>query len=226
MDGHVGNKVASYAPQPHHVGFANVAAALPRIVATFPHAPNVVVAGFSAGGIGATGNYHQIAATFERVRSGPIALIADAGPLLRPPFLTVAAQAKLRDSWGLDQTIGHDCPACATDGMHLGYQRIAELHPGLRSALVCAYNDQTVRAMYAALLSPVELGMLQAGLGDLADWRASVNAAIAPSVQREFYYPSDRHGAIEYEHLSDTPGLADFLAAQLSGASSWQSVRP
>ena len=223
MDGHVGNHVASYGT--HHVGFANVAAALPRIVATFPDAPRIVVAGFSAGGIGATGNYHQIAQAFERVRQGPIALVADAGPLLRPPYLNTNAQATLRQSWGLDNTIGSACPACITDGMHMGYRRIAELHPGMRSSLICAYNDQTVRAMYAALLSPVELGALQAGLGDLADWRASVNEAIAPGVLREFFYAGDRHGAIEYEHLSDTPGLAAFLAAQLSGSKSWSSVR-
>jgi hypothetical protein len=225
MDGHVGNKVATYAPQPHHVGFANVAAALPRIVATFPDAPNLVVAGFSAGGIGATGNYHQIAAAFERVRQGSIALIVDAGPLLRPSFLSMASQSTLRDSWGLDKTIGLACPECVTDGMHMGYRKIAQLHPGIRSSLICAYNDQTVRLMYGALGSPVELGLLQTGLGDLADWRASVDPAIAPSVLHEFYYASDRHGAIEYEHLSDTPGLADFLSAQLSGARSWTSVR-
>ena len=214
MDGHVGNKVATYAPQPHHVGFANVAVALPRIVATFSDAPNLVVAGFSAGGIGATGNFHQIAAAFGRVRQGPIALVADAGPLLRPPYLNATAQAKLRDSWGLDATVGRDCPACAEVGMHLGYQRIAELHSDVRSSIICANNDQTVRFMYGALGSPVELGALSAGLTDLANWRAT----IAQGTQREFFYASDRHGAIEYEHLSDTPGLADFLTAQLSGA--------
>jgi hypothetical protein len=203
-----------------------VTAALPRLVATFADAPHVTVAGFSAGGIGASVNYHQIAEAFGHVRTGPIPLIVDSGPLLREPYLSASAQSTLRESWGLDQTVGPWCPSCTTLGANDIYAAAAQLHPGVRSSLVCAYSDQTVRLIYAALLSPVELGALESGLRDLSAWRGSVDPGVAPSALRELFYVSDRHGAIEYEPLSATPGLADFLAAQLDGSATWASVVP
>jgi hypothetical protein len=45
-------------------------------------------------------------------------------------------------------------------------------------------------------------------------------------VLREFYYPGARHGAIETIPLWQTPGLAEFLTAQMNGSPSWASVRP
>ncbi|HMJ12444.1 MAG TPA: pectin acetylesterase-family hydrolase, partial [Polyangiaceae bacterium] len=193
-DGHIGNKVAPYGV--HHVGYANVTAAIKRIVPTFRDAPNIVVAGFSAGGIGASGNYHQIASAFESVRSGPIALINDAGPSLRMPYLNEAAQRTLADAWGADRTVGSWCPECMTEGSHYEDRKSAELHPGMRGALICAYDDGIVQVMYQALLSPIGGGQIKQGLLDLASWRTSVASNVAPSVLREFYYPGGRHGAI------------------------------
>jgi hypothetical protein len=227
-DGHIGNKVGDYGAygQIHHVGYANVTAAIKRIVPTFRDAPNIVVAGFSAGGIGASGNYHQIASAFESVRSGPIALINDAGPSMRMQYLNEAAQRTLADAWGADQTIGSWCPECMTEGSHFQYRKQAELHPGLRSALICSYDDAIVRVMYHALQSPIEGGLAKQGLLDLASWRTSVASNVAPSVLREFYYEGSRHGATETVPLSQTPGLAEFLTAQMNGSPNWTSVRP
>jgi hypothetical protein len=58
-DGHIGSKIADYGV--HHVGYLNALHALERVVPTFLGANQIVVAGFSAGGIAATGNYHQVA---------------------------------------------------------------------------------------------------------------------------------------------------------------------
>ena len=229
-DGHIGDKVADYGGDVgriHHVGYANVTAALKRIVPTFKDSPNILVAGFSAGGIGASGNYHQIASAFEAVRSGPpIALVNDAGPSMRMPYLNEAAQRTLADAWGSDRTIGSWCPECLTEGSHYADRKQAELHPGMRSAHVCAYDDFIVRVMYQALLSPIEGGLAKQGLVDLANWRTSIAPNVAPSVLREFYYEGARHGAIETIPLSQTPGLAEFLTAQKNGSPTWASVRP
>lgn len=223
-DGHLGDRVADYGV--HHVGYANVTAALERIVPTFTDAPQIVVAGFSAGGMGATGNYHQIAGAFESVGRESLVLINDAGPIMRPPFLSQQTMAMLRDAWGLDQTVEPWCPSCVSEGYHTVYRTQVELHPGVRSSLLCSYEDSVVRLLYGALGSPIEFGACDAGLRDLGDWRDEIAAEVAPGVLREFYYFGDRHGATEGVPLAQSPGLAEFLSAQLTGAPDWSSVRP
>lgn len=220
-DGHIGDKVADYGT--HHVGYANATAAVARIVPSFLDAAKVVVAGFSAGGIGATGNYHQIARAFESVGVSSLLLINDSGPFLRPPLLSMGTQNMLRDAWGGDKTIDTWCAGCATEGLHAIYREQAALHPGVRSALICAYNDSVVRLLYTALFSPVELGALELGLRELAKWREE--AEVGPSLLREFYYFSDRHGALELP-FDQTPGLLEFLTAQIEGSPDWASVIP
>src|SRR5690606_11762994 len=113
-DGHLGSAVTDYEGfrTIHHVGYDNVTAALRRIVPTFEDAGRVVVAGFSAGALGATGNYHQIATAFESVGIGNIPLIADAGPIMRHPYFDMDSQKMLRDAWALDETIEPWCPTC------------------------------------------------------------------------------------------------------------------
>jgi len=223
-DGHIGDKIADYGVQ--HVGYLNAAAAIERIVPTFLDAPQVVVAGFSAGGIGATGNYHAIASAFEAVGVDSLVVINDAGPIMRPGFLTPATAQLLREAWGLEQTVETWCTSCASEGLHAVYDAQAALHPGVRSSLLCAYDDSVVRLLYGALGSPIELGACEDGLRDLGDWRDQIAPDVDPSLLREFYYFGDRHGATEGIPLADSPGLAEFLTAQITGAPNWTSVRP
>lgn len=223
-DLHLGNAVAGYGV--HHVGYANVAAALTRIVPTFRHAPRVVVAGFSAGGVGAAASFHPIAAAFERVGRRELFLLDDAGPVLRPPYLSALASNTIRAAWGLAGTIEPWCPECVSAGYHAAYATSLGLHPGTRASVVCAYADSTVRVLYAALLSPVENGRLETGLEDFASALDASAATYAPSEQRTFFYEGSRHGATETVPLSATPGLADFLRTQLDGDPAWASVRP
>jgi hypothetical protein len=223
-DGHIGDKIADYGV--HHVGYANAAAAIERIVPTFPDATQVVVAGFSAGGIGATGNYHPIAAAFEAIGVDALVVINDAGPIMRQQFLTPATADMLIAAWGLEQTVGTWCASCMIEGLHAVYQEQAALHPGVRSSLLCAYEDSVVRLLYGALGSPIEFGACEDGLRDLGDWRDQIAPEVDPSLLREFYYFGDRHGATEGIPLADSPGLAEFLTAQLGGDPNWTSVRP
>jgi hypothetical protein len=76
-DGHAANRVSTYPPLAPvmQVGYANVTAALRRIVPTFRDASRVVFAGFSAGGIGVGVNYHQFASAFESAGLPPPLLI-------------------------------------------------------------------------------------------------------------------------------------------------------
>src|SRR6185436_12736904 len=101
---------------------------------------------------------------------------------------------------------------------HTVHRRLAELHPGLRSSVICAYSDAVVLALYTLLNAAST--PLRAGLLDLGDSIASYQDEIAPSAQRVFFYAGSRHGATIVAPLSATPGLAEFLRAQLDGSAS------
>lgn len=230
VDGHTADKTSTYpplAPVEQH-GYRNVTITIPRIVGTFRDATRVVVAGFSAGGIGAKANYHKIATAFEAVGQPPPFLIDDSGPFLRAPFATPQLATRLREGWGLDQTVDPYCPKCVTDGYSAAYETLATLHPGLRTAVISAYQDAVASALYALLNNPdpFDGAAFEAGLRDLSAYTSGNQSAVAPSTQRQFYYPGARHGALVVAALSATPGLTEFLDAQLSGSSSWTTVEP
>lgn len=230
-DFHVGDvqQEHDYLGTLHQRGYRNVTAALGRIVATFPDPARVVVAGFSAGGVGAAGNYHQIANAFARDGRAPPLLMVDAGPLMRPPYLATSSQAQLRTAWNLDATLGPFCPECLTDGFHRVLERNRLLHPGMQSSLACAYDDGVVRLLYQVVGSGPYLSdgsLLHSGLLDLASYTGSLGDPPDGSRHRNFFYAGERHGALEVAPLADTPGLATFLADQLDGLPAWTNVEP
>jgi hypothetical protein len=221
VDGHTADKESAYPflPTYQQRGYRNAAEALRRVVATFPDASRVVVTGFSAGGIGATANYHQIAAAFEaRGRPSPF-LIADSGPLLRDPYLSEVARNDLRAGWGLDDTVYQICTECAIEGPGAAYHAIATRHPSVRQSVLSAYADSVATDLYRLLnydINLLDVDKFRRGLLDLAAANPQLHV---------FYYWGNRHGALPYP-LADSPGLVDFLTAQLSGDPSWQSVIP
>jgi hypothetical protein len=226
-DHHTGDRVVTERGQVyHHVGYTNITRMLERVVPTFADASRIVLAGFSAGGVGIAANYHQLATAFESVGQPPPYLVVDAGPFMRPPYLSESAQQDLRERWGLDRTIGTFCPSCFADGYHDIYRVNALLHPGLRASLLCAYEDSVVRLLYSVLNGGSFSGArMTEGLHDLADWRETVASSVEPSRFEVFYYGGERHGALNVAGLDASPGLAGFLGAQL-GDGTWTGVRP
>lgn len=224
-DFHLGTRITHHAGAGdlHHVGFLNLRHALTRLVPTFQDAQRITLAGFSAGGVGITGNYQQIAAAFAVVGQPPPALVADGSPLVRPPFLGMAAQDDLKRAWGLD-ALAHACPRCVDEGFHEIYRANLERVPGLRSSLLCAYEDSVVVTLFSLLNRfPYTGARLRRGLVDLADWAATVD--VPGSAHRTFYFGGTRHAALN-EPLGATPGLAAFLHAQLDPSAAWVDVRP
>lgn len=221
VDGHTADKESSYPLLPtfQQRGYKNATLALARVLPTFPDASRVVVAGFSAGGIGATANYDQIAAAFEAIGQPSPFLIADSGPLMRDPYLGQVARTDLRTGWGLDATVYPVCAECVAEGPGAAYRAIAQRHPGVRQAVLSAYADGVAGNLYRLLNYDINLidgTRFERGLRDLATANPELKA---------FYYPGDRHGALPYR-LADSPGLVEFLNAQLSGDPSWHSVIP
>jgi hypothetical protein len=230
VDGHTADKESSYPPQQpvQQRGYANVTHALRRIVPTFLDATRIVVAGFSAGGIGAGSNYHQIATFFEAYGQKVPFLINDSGPVLRPPYLAPVGRNSLRTGWGLDRTIETWCPDCAAEGYHPVYETLARLHPGLRISVISAYGDGIATALYGMLNGDAGFNgaKFEEGLRDLSSWVEGYQNSVAPSRQQNFFYPGPRHGALAIAPLSATPGLVDFLRGQLGESEDWVSVEP
>lgn len=233
VDAHTADKKSKHLgipplPEFHQHGYANATKALERILPTFLDASRVTVAGFSAGGIGATANYHKIATAFETYGHPPPFLIADAGPLQRKPFLSDRAQKDVQNGWGLEDTIGTWCPRCITEGVHAIYETIAELHPGLRSSVICSYSDSVAYSLYRMLnydINLIDNTKFEKGLKDLSGFIEGYQAKVSPSVHRDFFYGGDRHGAVVLD-FSASPGLLEFIEDQLSGSPSWSNVRP
>ena len=230
LDGHTADKESSYPTLPTYQqrGFKNAQIAAQRIVATFPYATRVVVAGYSAGGIGATANYDHIAARFEAIGHPPPFLIADSGPLLRTPYLGTVARNDLTAGGGLDKTVFANCPDCPTAGPSAAYPTLAQRHPGVRASVISSYGDSVSTNLYRLLnydINVLDGNKFRAGLLDLESWMSEQQPALAPSTHRSFYFGGDRHGALVYP-LADTPGLVTFLEQQLSSDPSWQSVTP
>lgn len=219
-DHHTGDAVTRYGGRTvHHRGYANVARLLERLLATFRETSRVTLTGFSAGGVGVSANYHQLARGFEGVGHPAPFLVIDGGPFLRNEYLSDRAQGRLREAWNLDGTVGEFCPECLDGGVHRVYEANARLHPALRMSMVCAYEDSVVATLYAVMNTGAFPGSrLRAGLGDLADSLSSLEP------MRFFFYGGDRHGALSLP-LAETPGLSPFLTRQLEGGA-WDSVRP
>lgn len=222
VDGHTADKDTEYSGvgTVYQHGYANVTVALPRIVASFTDATRIVVTGFSAGGIGATANYHQIAQWFAPHNANLPFLINDSGPILREPHLSKGATEKLRAGWGLDNTIGTFCASCMTNGVGMIYKALADLHPGLQSAQLSSYADSVTSQLYMVLNGGKGEGeWLKTGLLDHATWGES----FTPGRHRVFYFPGDQHGTIAGSPM--VSGVAAFLDAQLAGGP-WTSVQP
>jgi hypothetical protein len=116
-DVHAGNKVTVYADQDpanpltwFHRGAVNAKAVTAWMAANMPKPDQLLLTGFSAGGVGSTANYPQMRSGLNPKKS---ALLADSGPLFWAPRNSTAEQSpslplhnKIRGVWGLDEPTG------------------------------------------------------------------------------------------------------------------------
>lgn len=190
----------------YQVGRSNLKRVLEAVVPAVDSVERALVAGFSAGGVGVTGNFHLIAEAFESRFSPEWTLIMDGGPLFPKPHFSDTGQKAIRDKWDLTEYIGSFCEDCLEDGFHNLYSRNHELHPNLRSAVVCSYSDTVAFALYGLILN--NLGILVSnplffknGLLELA---AAVDAE-GHEGHVQFLYEGARHGALEFWNFDQTP---------------------
>jgi hypothetical protein len=140
------------------VGKTNMMKFLARIVPTFSDAQTVLLAGSSAGGIGALLNYTYVADSFiDQGHGARVFALNDAGPFFDDQHLEVCMQKYYRDIYGLDDSFPADCPACVTadgGGMVkgvLGY--LAEKYPDqMLGGIVDSNQDEIMKFFFSESL--------------------------------------------------------------------------
>jgi hypothetical protein len=196
-----------------HRGRANVLAFAQRIVATFPQAPKVVIAGASGGGYGAFVNYDSLRRYWP---SSKAYLLDDSGPALRGLPLPAERDAWWA-AWGTPAVLATFCPECTTD-LSAGWTALSRRWPADRIALLSSMRDQTISGF---LLAPPAI--FEAALRLT---RSEVLAPL-PNVQ-SFFVGGDSHtmvGAPD-RFTADGIGLRDWLAQMVSDGPAWESRGP
>ena len=137
------------------VGKSNMMKFLARIVPTFKDAKVVLLAGSSAGGIGALLNYTYFADSFIDEGNGArVFVLDDAGPFFDDGDLEVCMQKRYRDIYGLNDSFPADCTDCVTESGGglvkgvLGY--IADKYPeGVVGGFVDSNQDEIMKFFFS-----------------------------------------------------------------------------
>ena len=143
----------------HFAGHRNVAAILERLAVTFPTVGRVVIAGSSAGGIGATLNWWQTAQAFPGVR---VDMINDSGAVIPEDVLPDpnTEESAQRAAWNLAATLPPGCAACASAfDVIIGYY--ANAFPDSRGALLSYEQDAVLPFFYGISTSAFTTGLFE-----------------------------------------------------------------
>lgn len=212
------------------LGHQNFAWYLTRIVPTFAHVEEVVLAGRSAGGLGTIVNYPQTADAFGCT---PVHVIDDAGGLLPDEYLRPCLQTMVRDAWSLDDAVPDDCAQCSCDdggGLVNVLPWAAARYPDRRFAFLTSLEDTTMRTFYGYGYSP-RCNFPQNMPGE--DYAAGVLAArellaTHPNF-RTFYVEGEQH-TFTYQSLAvnevDGVTVGEWLGQMLRGDEAWEHVGP
>jgi hypothetical protein len=206
------------------VGYLNMQKFLGRIIPTFQDADQVLLAGVSAGGVGAVLNYPQTQDGFGDI---PVYVLDDSGPAFADAYMAPCMQQAWRDLWGFDDIIPPDCgDRCFQEdggGLVNLLRYAAEKYPNLRGGLISTLEDEIIRLFYGNGNNDCTPNLLEAYPADTytAALRNLRDEWLPPGVGT--YYMS---GALHqhvfrdrfYGHEVDGMSQADFLAAILDGS--------
>jgi hypothetical protein len=123
------------------VGKSNMLKFISRIAPTWPDTEVAVLAGSSAGGIGALLNAPFLMDAFiDQGKGARVFVLDDAGPFFDDADLEVCMQKRYRDIYALDTSFPEDCPACrSADG--------GGLVKGYLAYLADRYPDRVIGGM-------------------------------------------------------------------------------
>jgi hypothetical protein len=212
-DLHASDAKAAYGTE--HRGRANIREILKRLVPTFCDADRVVLAGSSAGGFGTVWNYEQLADAFPGV---PVHMIDDSGPPLSKAKMPL--QTTMWSAWGAAAFDPKGCAACAS-GWDAWIPYLANKYPKGRFSLLSPLWDVSIGPVFGAPINTAQ--SFKAAMNEFAD------TVIEPLPNaRVFFVDEAGHTYLQkpIDKTSDGVTLAEFLGKQISGDSSWKSVRP
>jgi hypothetical protein len=175
------------------VGYRNMTKFLSRIIPTFRTAGKVVLAGASAGGVGAAANFNQAQDGFGKI---PVVLLDDSGPIFADSFLAPCLQKQMRALWGLDAELPPDCRECFhADGGGLGEAAVFLQHkyPDALAGVVSSVEDSVMRFFFSwgensCHVAPYPHEKYAQALADMRD-----RHGFSPARLGTFFYPGRRH---------------------------------
>jgi hypothetical protein len=132
------------------MGYSNMKLFISRIVPTFAgKLERVILAGSSAGSLGALLNYSMVQDSFGSVH---VDVIADSGLPFRDKYWPACLQQRYRDNWGFADSLPADCTECKqADGGGLAGMAdfLFRKHPKLRIAALSRTEDEIIRLFYS-----------------------------------------------------------------------------
>jgi hypothetical protein len=211
-DLHAGMRTATYNyggfKDVHHDGAINTQIIVDRVHAALPNAKHAWVVGQSAGGYGATLNFHRFAAAWP---AAELSLLQDSSP-----FIHLAANYGLwKSEWMLQ--FPPNCPTCDSDFSAV-VDAVHSNSPASRIGLLTFDNDTTIKLFF--------------GYGLLDSIVAATNALIdnhypAPTMQ-VFEIVGTNHTMLGGLATTVGPGgvhLSDWVHQWASGDPAWASAR-
>jgi hypothetical protein len=199
------------------VGFLNFSNYLQCLVPTFPSATYVVLAGSSAGGLGAAFNWWQ---TQEAFSSARVDLIDDSGPILPEAVIAEGSGGfgtTAISNWNLTAAVPITCAECPTNFDSI-FSFFASVHPDNRAAFL-SYSSDTVMPSYYGLST----SQYNAGLSEFLAGPFNPNTNFA-----YFILSGSGHVLLPGAPSDSTAGvnLEQFLSEMVTNYPGWTSVHP
>lgn len=199
-----------------HRGYTNLSAYLERIVATFPSAPRVVLAGASAGGFGAALNWSRVQQAFGNIR---VDMIDDSGTFMPANIVSpssAAEQARFTN-WNLATTLPVGCADCFGNGLDNIYTFNAAQLPNNRGALLSYRPDPTIANFYQISQANFTTGLNQNLVNRWDPFPSKRYFIVGSSGHVLFVNPALSSGGVTLE---------TFLTRMVTDDPAWANVTP
>ena len=217
------------APQ-QFVGYANMRLFLTRIAPTFPGASQVLLAGTSAGGLGAHVNFVQTQRAFGET---PVTMLSDALPLFSSTHLSTCGQQMVRVLWNTDAGLLVDCNGCfdPNDPNEALLRWLSDQYPDRTFGLASHLEDAIIRSWmgWNNAGCPVDQAPTLAPGDPLAATGAEYTAALEDLRDRvlagrlnwaTYYAPGERHSLLVFYQTLEVTGtkLTVWIEELLAGS--------
>jgi len=200
------------------VGFLNFSNYLQCLVPTFPSASYVVLAGSSAGGLGASFNWWQ---TQEAFSSARVDLIDDSGPILPEDVIAEGSgsfSSMAISNWNLTAALPITCAECSATNLDQIFSFFASVHPANRAAFLSYSSDSVMPTYYGLTTSQYNAGLAEFLAGP---FNPNTNFAY-------FILSGSGHVLLPGAPSDTTDGvnLEQFLSEMVTNDPGWTSVQP